>query len=704
MVLFPFHIPIYIPRQLSDPVLNTLSTFRIISPEPCRLRIKSKNSRDSKVKAFIRLRLPVNFVTGPLLADLFLLAISAIDRQEVYYGTIGTDTLSPVDIIAFSLTMGYISISIDSSGLIRYLAWKVIQKQGEFGHRLYLCVYATFFALGAFFGSDPVIEAGTSFIVYMTRLSANLIHPRAWIHTQFAIANLASAILVSSNPANVVLSGAFHIQYIEYTANMIVPVTVTAIFLFPFLLYIVFADESFIPLSIKLHQLPEEATRRIPVNPILQTARRADEDVEERLPDHEQGHRLLSLEEILNPFLSKSSAAFATIVMAAALVTLLTLSATASNNDQYPVFWVTLPAAFLIFSWQISFGWLHRHETRWIARKGREEVERARAERSTREEEARREEEEREERNEQDEQDEQKSPDKQENRVRYENQDQDVRESSECQDQKDRENHKNHDQDDQNDPDGPTFVVFYEPAPMRRQPMSAQLEIQSGAGAAASKTEPDMDDIEKETMPVLGRIDRGPTSTPSTPFVPHKTKGAAPIAIIQPKSSTSMHVQKDNQSQDGRAPIRATSTPDEEQELTRADSESQQQAPPGTTSSGKANKEELNLSKRDSLQIARTRPTLVSLLADGYRWAQETFPDITVVIMRLPYTLVPDILCIFILVQALASTGWIEAFAYGWDRWVEKTGPVGSISGMGFLSTILCNVSSIFSLLGYHNC
>jgi hypothetical protein len=44
-------------------------------------------------------------------------------------------------------------------------------------------------------------------------------------------------------------------------------------------------------------------------------------------------------------------------------------------------------------------------------------------------------------------------------------------------------------------------------------------------------------------------------------------------------------------------------------------------------------------------------------------------------------------------VQALVTKGWVPVFAHGWDRWVEKTGTVGAIGGMGFLSVILCNVS-----------
>jgi hypothetical protein len=48
----------------------------------------------------------------------------------------------------------------------------------------------------------------------------------------------------------------------------------------------------------------------------------------------------------------------------------------------------------------------------------------------------------------------------------------------------------------------------------------------------------------------------------------------------------------------------------------------------------------------------------------------------------------------FVLVQALVTKGWVPVFAYGWDHWVNKTGTVGAVGGMGFLSVILCNVST----------
>jgi Na+/H+ antiporter NhaD/arsenite permease-like protein len=290
------------------------------------------------------LNFPVDLVTAPLIADLFLLAILAIGRKEVHDGTVGADNIFPIDIMVFFLTLAYIAISIDASGLIRYLAFKVLQKAGKGGHRLYFYLFTFFFLLTTFAGNDPVILSGTAFLAYMTRVSSNIEHPRAWIYAQFATANIGSAILVSSNPTNLVLAGAFNIKFIHYTANMIVPVIVTAIIIFPFLLYIVFPSEKLIPRAIKLHELPSEYKNKKPINPNIPNGRGAAEDAAE----DDERNNMMQLEEIMNPFLDKGGASFGALIMAATLITILALNASSQSGHEQPVFYVTLPAAFVM--------------------------------------------------------------------------------------------------------------------------------------------------------------------------------------------------------------------------------------------------------------------------------------------------------------------------------------------------------------------
>ncbi len=271
----------------------------------------------------------------------------------------------------FFLSLAYIAISIDASGLIRYLAYRVLEWGRKSGGRLFFYLYCFFFFLTSFIGNDPVILSGTAFLAYMTRVASNIKDRKAWIHTQFAVANIGSAILVSSNPTNLVLAGAFDIKFIHYTANMVVPVTVTAIILFPFLLYIVFADKDLIPDTIDMHDIPYDLKEKKPVNPNIPLAKEKSESADEALGLDEQS-RLLLLQEVLHPWHDNKSAAFGAVIMTTTLIILLAINAA---NQVHQVFWITLPAAVVMFSWDVTLGWLKRAETRKIADDSRRNIE-----------------------------------------------------------------------------------------------------------------------------------------------------------------------------------------------------------------------------------------------------------------------------------------------------------------------------------------
>lgn len=94
IVLFPFHIPIYVPRSLWNAVLNSLSTLRIIPRQKNSKALDEGVQHNGKKKYWVRFRFPMNFVTAPLIADIFLLAILAIGREEVRGGTQTSSTVS----------------------------------------------------------------------------------------------------------------------------------------------------------------------------------------------------------------------------------------------------------------------------------------------------------------------------------------------------------------------------------------------------------------------------------------------------------------------------------------------------------------------------------------------------------------------------------------------------------------------------------
>jgi hypothetical protein len=95
--------------------------------------------------------------------------------------------------------------------------------------------------------------------------------------------------------------------------------------------------------------------------------------------------------------------------------------------------------------------------------------------------------------------------------------------------------------------------------------------------------------------------------------------------------------------------------------------------------------------------LPRPRSTLASFIAAAQIWAQQTLPTVSIVLVHLPFSMILFAFPMFILVQALVATGWVPLLAYGWNTWVENTGTVGAIGGMGFLSVSLSSVSYIGS-------
>ena len=438
----------------------------------------------------------------------------------------------------------------------------------------------------------------------MTRVSSNIIHPRAWIHTQFAVANIASAILVSSNPTNLVLAGAFNIKFIHYTANMIVPVIATAIVLFPFLLYIVFPDEKLIPQKITMHELPVDVRHKDPVNPNIPHVRANLEITENDGADDEV--QLLSLEEIMHPFVDAKGAAFGAIVMATTLITLLALNAA---NQVHQVFWITLPAAVLMFCWDVTFGWLKRHETRQISREGRLKLENALAEQHN------------------------------EKKAREE--------------------------------------------ALEGHPQDS--ELMDNPDVADTSMKPQQQDLKHAENGKIGYPGHIPHPPPFI-IVSDKANGQPVVSSMQLERPVPTLKINTHQSDDSQTSTFAAGAMDEKQDMVPSGSCSQPRGLTGPVSSGEMDEEKRNMNPENPA-------TLVSLVKDGYMWLQETFPTAITVLAHLPFALVPFAFCMFVLVQALVTKGWVPVFAHGWDHWVNKTGTIGSIGGMGFLSVVLCNVS-----------
>lgn len=594
--------------------------------------------------------------------------MSAIGRREIHDGTIGTADVSPGDLVLFLLTLAYVSNSIDASGLIRFLSIKVLHYSGRIGHRLYFYIYATSFALGGFIGNDPIIEFGMSVVAYITRMSSNIMVPRAWIYMQFAVVNIASTILVSSNACNVMIANVFNIKFFTYSANMVVPVIITGIVIFPFLLYVIFADESFIPLSIAIHELSEERRARKPVNPNIPKAARPIIDEEEREITEGEGIQI-TLEDLMNPFLDKGGAFIGLVILIATVVALFALSASSEAGNDPPLFWVTLPAAFVMFCWDTAFGWYWRHNTREIARAGRQQMQRALAERVV-----------------------------------------NLQLESEALEQQAA--HERAPLSESNEQDLKIDIAARKEGMIERDP-GTKLEVepkgpgqndakqQKLAGECLPRSKPEQmgstsallhrennrtkNKIENNIENDIENANRGSlsvddTKRPQYPLPttkrPYMTSNQG-LTAVTPDGLWIIQVEPGlNKSQDSHSPTTTSSIPDRKQANYKSKYEE---------SSGFAD--------RVAREIYLQQDLGPNTLADLYKWLQETFPTTTAAFCHLPFKLVPFVFSIFIMVQALSANGWVAVFTHGWDLYSSRSGTVGTVFGMGLCSVVLCNVS-----------
>lgn len=626
IITFPFHVPLYVP-------LSLLEAARL-SP------ITSDSARRSRL---VRIRIPISLNTAPLIAVIFLLFTTAIGAKELREGTLGSNNIVPIDIVLFSLTVGYIARSIDASGMIRYLAHRVVTKT-KGGHRLFFYLYFFFFGVGVLFGCDPVIQIGALFLTYLTQMSSNISHPRAWIHMQFAAANMASTIFISSNTTNVVIAQAFNINFARYTATVVVPVVVTAVVIFPLLLYIIFPAEQLIPSRIKLKELAAERRSRPAINPLLINHEEHIADVgdEEQIADVEGQIQQIQLERLMNPFLDKSAATIGVSLMLTCLIILLVL--TALGYDDIQVFWVTLPASFVMLCWDTAVGWSHRHETREIARMAMEEIERIKAEAVRRQRE------------------------------------QMFQNITCCE----RMNTCQcdvlpfaaiHEKEAELKTALPAALsqcaTFATPVNVKsrlswpyRARHIASMTARDGDGVVA-KPQSDQTPAPKRLRTPLQRFDDNAMADPS------RSSSLNPITPIAPETGTrepKLHT-----------PQQVTANPVNDITV----------RPPTVLKRLRA-----------ALQLRKEAPeaTVKSILSSLGLWFEQTLPTVAYTARHIPFSNIPFVLPLFILVQALASTGWVTIMARGWGSWVDKTGVLGSIWGMAFLSMVLCNVSHLLQL------
>lgn len=167
-----------------------------------------------------RLRIETYFL-GALLGPVLILTLGILPWAAVVHGLNGTPELQPLGILSLFLSMVFISIFLDITGVFEFCARVALRWAGADGRRLFYAIYVTVSILTIFTSNDIIILTFTPLVYYFTRHAR--LNPVPYLIAEFFAANTWSMLLYIGNPTNIVLAGAFHLSFLQYTAWMFLP-------------------------------------------------------------------------------------------------------------------------------------------------------------------------------------------------------------------------------------------------------------------------------------------------------------------------------------------------------------------------------------------------------------------------------------------------------------------------------------------------
>jgi Na+/H+ antiporter NhaD/arsenite permease-like protein len=219
----PFLIPllVFMPggHAITTLVIFIISIFFVIVP----VRIPLPSRR-------FPTHIPINLTTAPIAAILILWAAQCLGPSVIRDGIVGTEGIKPYNILLLFMSLAYLSITLDITGVLQAAAFWVSNKGGSSGWKNFFYFYVMLTLLSVVIGNDPVILSGTVFLVYYT--TATKLEPIPWLMAEFAAANTASMVLFVGNPTNVVICEGFGVNNVAFSAYTIFPFITCSIFCF----------------------------------------------------------------------------------------------------------------------------------------------------------------------------------------------------------------------------------------------------------------------------------------------------------------------------------------------------------------------------------------------------------------------------------------------------------------------------------------
>ncbi len=169
-------------------------------------------------------RFQIDYGIAPLIGVVLLLGTFSISPNVIFNGVIGDSVIQPFAILILFMSLAYICLSLDATGLFDYLAIRTVNAAGTSGRKMFLYFFALSSFLTLFTSNDIVILTLTPIIYYFAKSTKT--DPIPFLIAQFFAANVWSAALYTGNPTNIIVAQANNYSFLGYLEWMLLPTVV----------------------------------------------------------------------------------------------------------------------------------------------------------------------------------------------------------------------------------------------------------------------------------------------------------------------------------------------------------------------------------------------------------------------------------------------------------------------------------------------
>jgi Na+/H+ antiporter NhaD/arsenite permease-like protein len=185
----------------------------------------SLSSNDDNTKISITF----DYGYGPLVGLLFLIITTSIGSHEIKTGIVGDENLQPYSILVLFFSLAYVCISLDLTGVFKWIALHTAKRSGSSGVRLFFYFFLLTTVMTVFTSNDIVILTLTPITCYFCAHIKS--DPIPFLISQFLAAHSWSAAIYIGNPTNIIVAEAYRLTFVDYSQYMLAPAAISGVIL-----------------------------------------------------------------------------------------------------------------------------------------------------------------------------------------------------------------------------------------------------------------------------------------------------------------------------------------------------------------------------------------------------------------------------------------------------------------------------------------